>query len=122
MRTDTPQTVYLKDYTPPAFLIDTVDLDFDIEAEQTTVTATLAMRRNSASPQQPLVLDGEELETLSAAVDGKKVPFSANESTYSPSTPSRVSSTSARTRWKRSRNRCNGTNNASALNAISTTT
>jgi aminopeptidase N len=81
MKTDTPQTVYLKDYTPPAFLIDTVDLDFDIEAEQTTVTATLAMRRNSASPQQPLVLDGEELETLSAAVDGKKVPFFANEST-----------------------------------------
>ena len=46
MKTDTPQTIYLKDYTPPAFLVDTVDLDFDIAAGGTTVTATLAMRRN----------------------------------------------------------------------------
>ena len=50
MKTDTPQTVYLKDYTPPAFLVDTVDLDFVIETGSTTVTATLAMRRNPASP------------------------------------------------------------------------
>lgn len=61
MKTDTPQTVYLKDYTPPAFWIDTVDLDFDIDASGTTVSATLAMRRNAARPGQPLVLDGEEL-------------------------------------------------------------
>ena len=63
MKTDTPQTVYLKDYTPPAFWIDTVDLDFDIDASGTTVSATLAMRRNAARPGQPLVLDGEELQT-----------------------------------------------------------
>ena len=44
MKTDTPQTVYLKDYTPPAFWIDTVDLDFDIDAGGTTVSATLALR------------------------------------------------------------------------------
>ncbi|MDP3539220.1 MAG: aminopeptidase N [Azonexus sp.] len=81
MKTDTPPTVYLKDYTPPAFLIDTVDLDFNIEAERTTVTATLAMRRNPANPRQSLVLDGEELETLSAAVNGKNVPFLVSEST-----------------------------------------
>ena len=65
MKTDTPQTVYLKDYTPPAFLVDTVDLDFVIETGGTTVTATLAMRRNPAVAAQPLVLDGDELETLS---------------------------------------------------------
>ncbi len=49
MKTDTPQTVYLKDYTQPAFWIDTVDLDFVIEAGGTTVTvtATLALRRNA---------------------------------------------------------------------------
>ena len=33
MKTDTPQTIYLKDYTPPAFLVDTVDLDFVIPAD-----------------------------------------------------------------------------------------
>jgi len=77
MKTDTPQTVYLKNYTPPAFLVDTVDLDFVIETGSATVTATLAMRRNPAVAAQPLVLDGDELETLSVAVDGQKVPFSA---------------------------------------------
>ena len=76
MKTDTPQTIFLKDYTPPAFLVDTVDLDFVIETGSTTVTATLAMRRNPAVAAQALVLDGDELETLSVAVDGKKVPFS----------------------------------------------
>ena len=53
MKTDTPQTIYLKDY------------------------ATLALRRNPAIAAQPLILDGEELETLSVAVDGEKVLFSA---------------------------------------------
>ena len=81
MKTDTPQTIYLKDYTPPAFLVDSVDLDFVIEGGGTTVTTTLAMRRNPAVAAQPLVLDGEELETLSVAVDGEKVPFSATPNT-----------------------------------------
>ncbi len=81
MKTDTPQTVYLKDYTAPAYLIDTVDLDFNIEAGGTNVSATLAMRRNPAVPTQPLVLDGDELKTLSVAVNGKKAPFSETAST-----------------------------------------
>jgi aminopeptidase N len=81
MKTDTPQTIYLKNYTPPAFLVDTVDLDFVIETGSTTVSATLTMRRNPAAASQPLVLDGEELETLSVTVDGKKAAFSATENT-----------------------------------------
>ena len=47
MKTDTPQTIHLKDYTPPAFLVDGVDLDFVIEGGGTTVTTTLALRRLS---------------------------------------------------------------------------
>ncbi|WP_306605647.1 aminopeptidase N [Azonexus sp.] len=83
MKTETPQTIYLKDYTVPAFLIDTVDLDFSIETNGTVVTATLAMRRNPAATDatSALVLDGEELETLNVAVDGEKVPFLATAST-----------------------------------------
>ncbi len=81
MKTTTPQTVYLKDYTAPAYLIDTVDLDFTIETGGTTVSATLAMRRNPAIPAQPLVLDGDELKTLSVTVNRKKVPFSETAGT-----------------------------------------
>jgi aminopeptidase N len=74
MKTETPPTVYLKDYTPPAFWIDTVDLDFTIAADGTTISATLALRRNADRPGLPLVLDGEELETLAISVDGKDWP------------------------------------------------
>jgi len=81
MKTDTPQTVYLKDYTAPAYLIDTVDLDFAIDTGGTTVSATLAMRRNPAVAAQPLVLDGDELKTLSVTVNRKKVPFSETAGT-----------------------------------------
>ena len=30
MRDPTPQTIYLKDYNPSAFVITAVDLDFDL--------------------------------------------------------------------------------------------
>lgn len=79
MKTDTPQTIYLKDYAAPAYWIDTVDLDIRVDTGHTTVTATLAMRRNPAATWQALVLDGEELETLDVTVNSKKVPFLANE-------------------------------------------
>ena len=64
MQTDTPHPIHLKDYTPPAWWIDTVDLAVDITPEATHVTARLSLRRNEAQPAQPLVLDGKNLETL----------------------------------------------------------
>jgi aminopeptidase N len=64
MKTETPQTIYLKDYTPPPFLIDTVDVDVDFQPASAIVTTTMTVRK------APLVLDGEDLETLSVAVDG----------------------------------------------------
>ncbi len=72
MRTDTPQAIYLKDYTPPAFLIETVDLDVAIETGHATVTATLACRRNpaAADPNAALVLTGEELKLEAIRLDG----------------------------------------------------
>ena len=78
MKTDTPQTIYLKDYTPPAWLVDTVDLDVSIEADGTVVSATQTLRRNPAVADQPLVLDGEELETLAVSVDGREHPYLAS--------------------------------------------
>ncbi len=81
MKTDTPPTIYLKDYTPPAYLIDSVDLDFAIGAAATVVTATLALRRNPAATAQPLVLDGEELETLAVRVDGQAAAYELTPTT-----------------------------------------
>ncbi len=70
MRTDTPQPVRLADYTPPAFAIDRVDLDFDLEPSATRVKARLEVRRTGGA-DAPLVLDGVRLKLVSAAVDGK---------------------------------------------------
>jgi len=69
MKDPAPQPIHRKDYRPPAFLIDTVDLHFDLQESHTTVRATLAVRRNGKHPE-PLVLHGERLELRSVHVDG----------------------------------------------------
>ena len=71
-----PTIVYLKDYAPPAFLITSVDLDVDIEDEFTRVQATLTLRRNpgSADSAAPLVLDADELELETIALNGTPLP------------------------------------------------
>ncbi|HUY04690.1 MAG TPA: M1 family aminopeptidase, partial [Rhodocyclaceae bacterium] len=73
MTTDTPHTVLLKDYTPPAFLVDSVDLDVNFQGESAVVSARLAMRRNPVARDRrsPLELDGDELETLALILDGE---------------------------------------------------
>jgi aminopeptidase N len=63
MRDATPQTIYLKDYTVPAYLIQNVDLNFTLDDESTRVIAHLTITRNPASESndQPLTLNGENL-------------------------------------------------------------
>ena len=46
MREPQPGSIQLKDYAPPAFLVDAVELDVDIRAEDALVRAVLALRRN----------------------------------------------------------------------------
>ena len=73
MRDAAPQVINLKDYTPPAFLISTVALDVDIQPAQATIRAVLKCARNAArnAPGEPLVLDGDGLELVSVAIDGR---------------------------------------------------
>src|SRR5215211_2960226 len=78
MRTDTPQVVRLEDYRPSDFLIDRVDLDIRLHPTATRVTASLALRPNPAGqPDAPLVLEGDELNLVAIALDGKSL--SAND-------------------------------------------
>ena len=72
MSNPTPQTTYLKDYHPPAFLIETVALDIDIHSDATVVRAVLAMsRRPSGAQDAPLKLHGDGLTLESVAIDGR---------------------------------------------------
>jgi aminopeptidase N len=68
-----PRTIYLKDYAPPAYLVDDVRLRFELDPAGTRVSSRLMVRRNphSARPEQPLVLNGQDLELLSIKLDGE---------------------------------------------------
>ena len=73
MRDPAPKTIYLKDYTPPAFLIPAIELTFEILDEHTRVRSRLTIARNpkAVDARAPLVLDGDELELESVALDGR---------------------------------------------------
>jgi len=67
-----PQAVHRKDYRAPDFTVERVDLEFDLGEEWTVVRSRLVVQRQRLGQRgAPLVLDGEGLETLSIAVDGR---------------------------------------------------
>ncbi|HMI95328.1 MAG TPA: aminopeptidase N [Micropepsaceae bacterium] len=76
MKTAEPRAVYLKDYTPPAYRIPEIALDFRLDGNTTLVAATMKVERRAASAE-PLVLDGIALTLVSIAVDGKPLDSSA---------------------------------------------
>ncbi|MBV8466275.1 MAG: aminopeptidase N, partial [Burkholderiales bacterium] len=72
-----PQPIQLKDYTPPAFLVDKVDLTFELESTYARVSSRLVLHRNpAAAVGAPLVLHGRELELESIKVDGEALDAS----------------------------------------------
>ncbi|GGE94548.1 aminopeptidase N [Stappia taiwanensis] len=83
MRPDTPAPVRLEDYRPTDFAIDTVSLDIRLAPKATQVRARLAIRRrDTAAKGAPLVLDGDELDLVSLALDGR--PLAADAYTAAP--------------------------------------
>lgn len=66
------QPIHRLDYTPPAFLIDRVDLTFELDSSSTKVTSRLVVQRNPkhADSQLALVLNGEDLTLESVKLDG----------------------------------------------------
>src|SRR3954463_15107225 len=67
MREPHTKAIHLKDYAPPAFRVETVELDVDIREDHAVVKAKLAVTR---SGEGALVLDGDELELVSVSVNG----------------------------------------------------
>ena len=66
------QPKFLKDYAPPDYLIEEVDLSFALEPKATRVASKLRIRPNPkvATGGRPLQLDGEALKLESVAIDG----------------------------------------------------
>jgi aminopeptidase N len=71
-----PGVVRRQDYRPPAYLVDSVDLTFELGPAATLVTAVQSFRRNPAlatdgsGAAPPLVLDGQQQHDVTIALDG----------------------------------------------------
>ncbi len=71
MRDANPQTIFLKDYNCPEYLIHNVDLHFTLDDENTRVISKLTLSRNpvSQSRDKSLILSGENLKLLRISLD-----------------------------------------------------
>ncbi len=67
-----PKTTYLKDYKIPPFLIETVNLEFNLNETKTLVKSTMVVSQNPKSdPHHNLILQGEALKLLSVKLNNK---------------------------------------------------
>lgn len=70
-----PKAIHREDYRPPEYRIERVELQFDLGAETTRVKSHLEVRAayqdTSGASRRPLRLDGEDLELVSLALDGR---------------------------------------------------
>ena len=76
MRDAQPESIYLKDYQPPHFVIEETHLRFDLFEDYAQVDSRLVMRRNRQQHENyegPLVLVGKQLELLAITIDGSRL-------------------------------------------------
>ena len=66
-------TIYLKDYTPPAWLVEEVELTFRLDPKATRVLSKVRFVPNPATDDRRFFLEGEELTLISAKIDGAEV-------------------------------------------------
>ncbi|WEN15756.1 aminopeptidase N [Rhodanobacter sp. AS-Z3] len=71
-----PALIRLRDYRAPAWRVETVELDFDLDIDTSELCSRLRLRRDSAQ-SAPLRLDGENLQLLSISLDGEPLPATA---------------------------------------------
>ena len=78
MRTEQARPIRLEDYSPPDWLVETVELDVSLHPTSARVRATLALKPNpqSAAPAA-VVLDGDALTLVSLKLDGAALPADA---------------------------------------------
>lgn len=61
-------TKYLKDYVPPQFKVESIDLVVDLQESATKVTSSMKVKALGSA--QELILNGEDLRLLSIKLDG----------------------------------------------------
>ncbi|WP_434286458.1 aminopeptidase N [Celeribacter sp. SCSIO 80788] len=73
MKDAAPQTVYLKDYTPFGYRIDSVDLTFRLHPTATQVISKIAFTPDPEASDKRFFLHGEQLNLISATIDGTPI-------------------------------------------------
>ncbi len=66
-------TIYLKDYTPPSWLVEDVHLTFRLSPKATRVVSRVRFVPNAAVSDRSFFLEGEELSLIWARIDGQDV-------------------------------------------------
>lgn len=69
-----PRPTYLADYRPPPFVVDDIELDFELGEETTTVRTAMKIEPAGANGAvEPLRLDGRDLELVSIRLQGQRL-------------------------------------------------
>nr|WP_316653331.1 aminopeptidase N [uncultured Gellertiella sp.] len=83
MRKETGQAIHLADYRPTSFVLERVDLTFELDPTATKVESRLIFhRRDGVDARAPLMLDGDDLALAGLLLDQNELP--AEQFTVSP--------------------------------------
>jgi len=73
MKDAAPQTIYLTDYTPPAYLVDSVQLTIQLNPTATRVISRIAFRPNPNAASTDFFLHGKDLKLINVKIDGNTI-------------------------------------------------
>ena len=71
MTKNPPVTIHRKDYTAPAYWVNTVEMGFDLDPVATRVSTRITLQRNSASPKKDVELLGDGVKLVALRMNGK---------------------------------------------------
>ena len=78
-----PNPIELSDYRPPDFMVERIELTFNLNEEVTRVLSRLSVRATERGDDRtsPLILDGEDFDLKSILIDGHALMEDAYEAT-----------------------------------------
>ena len=88
MKAEAPQTIYLKDYTPFGWHVESVHLTFRLAPNSTRVLSKIRFAPNPDAPAQDFLLHGEMLKLIGAKIDGTPVTPDVTEEGLTVTVPS----------------------------------
>ena len=75
MKYHNPKTIFLKDYNPPKYFVDYIDLNIELYEDFSIVKTIMKFRKNNTSNEnsEDLILNGEKVNLKSIYLDDKKL-------------------------------------------------